>query len=34
MPAGAVADPVAVVMIPAGSETFAGDTDAFLIRVQ
>ena len=33
-PAGAVADPVAVVMIPAGSETFAGDTDAFLIRVQ
>ena len=33
-PAGAVADPVAVVMIPAGSETFAGETDAFLIRVQ
>ena len=33
-PAGVVNDPVAVVMIPAGSETFAGDTDAFLIRVQ
>jgi hypothetical protein len=29
-----VADPAAVVDVPAGSETFAGISDAFLIRVQ
>ena len=33
-PPGAVNDPAAIVMVPAGSETFAGDSDAFLIRVQ
>jgi hypothetical protein len=29
-----LADPAAVVNVPAGSETFAGVSDAFLIRVQ
>ena len=33
-PAVSVADPSAVVSEPAGSETFAGISDAFLIRVQ
>ena len=33
-PAGVLADPAAVVNVPAGSETFAGVSDAFLIRVQ
>lgn len=33
-PAGAVAIPAAVVQTPAGSETFAGVSDAFFLRVQ
>jgi hypothetical protein len=33
-PAGAVGVPVAVVNRPAGSEAFAGVSDAFLLRIQ
>jgi hypothetical protein len=33
-PAGAVGVPAALVNIPAGSETFAGVSDAFLLRVR
>jgi hypothetical protein len=33
-PAGIIGTPAAIVMIPAGSETFAGTADAFLLRVQ
>jgi hypothetical protein len=33
-PAGAVGNPAAVVNIPVGSQTFAGGSDAFLLRVQ
>ena len=33
-PAGVVGDPAAVVNTPVGSETFAGVSDAFLLRVQ
>jgi hypothetical protein len=34
VPAGAVGDPAAVVNTPIGSETFAGVSDAFLLRVR
>ena len=33
-PAGAVGVSAAMVTIPAGSETFAGSSDAFLLRIQ
>ena len=33
-PAGVVGVTAAVVAIPAGSETFAGSSDAFLLRIQ
>ena len=33
-PAGVVGNPAAVVNVPNGSQTFAGVSDAFLLRVQ